>query len=107
MSVQNGMTDGTKICGFEQVGNCFVLLCVMHTHSGQKLMWKEMNDRTLSLTLTSFHWKKTRFFHLARKWLSPLCLWYLTKEICRLTFTWNELQFVVLFAITEVNNVLS
>jgi hypothetical protein len=37
------------MCGSEQVGNCFVLLCVMHTHSGQKLMWKDMKDRTISL----------------------------------------------------------
>ncbi len=29
---QNGITDGTKICGSKQVGNCFVLLCVIHTH---------------------------------------------------------------------------
>jgi hypothetical protein len=49
MSIQNGITDGTKMCGSKQVGNCFVLLCVMHTHSGQKLMWKEMKDRTISL----------------------------------------------------------
>jgi hypothetical protein len=35
--------------GSKQVGNCFVLICVMHTHSGQKLMWKEMKDRTISL----------------------------------------------------------
>ena len=49
MSIQNGITDGTKMCGSEQVGNYFVLLCVMHTHSGQKLMWKEMKDRTISL----------------------------------------------------------
>ncbi len=27
----------------------FVLLCVMHKHSGQKLMWKEMKDRKISL----------------------------------------------------------
>ncbi len=33
----------------EQVGNCFVLLCVMHTHSGQKLMCKEMKERNISL----------------------------------------------------------
>jgi hypothetical protein len=49
MSILNGITDGTKMCGSKQVGNCFVLLCVMHTHSGQKLMWKEMKDRTISL----------------------------------------------------------
>jgi hypothetical protein len=49
MSIQNGITDGTKMCGSEQVGNYFVLLCVMHTHSGQKLMQKEMKDRTISL----------------------------------------------------------
>jgi hypothetical protein len=49
MSIQNEITDGTKMCGSEQVGNCFVLLCVMHTHSGQKLMWKEMKDGTISL----------------------------------------------------------
>jgi hypothetical protein len=34
-SIQNGITDGTKMCGSEQVGNCVVLLCVMHTHSGR------------------------------------------------------------------------
>ncbi len=45
------------------------------------------------ITLTNFHWKK-HAFHLVRRWLSPLCLWYLTKEICRFMFPWNELQFV-------------
>jgi hypothetical protein len=49
MSIRNGITDGTKKCRSEQVGNCFVLLCAMHTYSGQKLMWKEMKDRTISL----------------------------------------------------------
>ncbi len=49
MSIQNGITDGTKMYGSEQVGNCFVLLCLMHTHSGQKLMLKEMKDRTIFL----------------------------------------------------------
>jgi hypothetical protein len=38
MSIRNGITDGTKICGSEKVDNCFVLLCVKHTHSGQKLV---------------------------------------------------------------------
>jgi hypothetical protein len=37
------------MCGSEQAGNCFVFLCVMHTHSGQRFMWKEMKDRTISL----------------------------------------------------------
>ncbi len=49
MSMQNGITDGTKMCGSKQVGNCFVLLCVIHTHSEKKLMWKEMKDRKFSL----------------------------------------------------------
>ncbi len=31
MSVRNGITDGSKMCGSEQVGNCFALLCAMHT----------------------------------------------------------------------------
>ncbi len=38
MSIRNGITNGTKMCGSKRVGNCFVLLFVMHTHSGQKLM---------------------------------------------------------------------
>ena len=38
MSIRNGITDGTKMCGSERVGNCFVLLCVMHTHLGKELM---------------------------------------------------------------------
>jgi hypothetical protein len=49
MSIRNGITDGTKMCGSEQVGNCFVLLCVMHTHLGQKFMWKNMKPRTITL----------------------------------------------------------
>jgi hypothetical protein len=49
MSIPNGITDGTKMCGSKQVGNCFVVLCVMHTHSGKKLMGKEMKDGTISL----------------------------------------------------------
>jgi hypothetical protein len=31
MSIQNGITDGTKMCGSERVGNCFILLCVLNT----------------------------------------------------------------------------
>ncbi len=34
MSMHNGITNGTKMCGSERVGNCFVLLCVIHTHLG-------------------------------------------------------------------------
>jgi hypothetical protein len=49
MSIQNGITDGTKMCGSELVGNCFVVLCVMYTHSGQMLMWEEMKDRKIYL----------------------------------------------------------
>ncbi len=49
MSIQNEIPDGTKMCGSKQGGNCFVLLCVMHTHSGGKMMWKEMKDRTISV----------------------------------------------------------
>ncbi len=49
MSIRNEITDGIKMCRSEQVGNCFVLLCVIHAHSGKKLMWKEMKDRKISL----------------------------------------------------------
>jgi hypothetical protein len=49
MSIQNGITNGTKMCKSEQVGNCFVLLCVIHTHSGEKMMWNEMKDRKIFL----------------------------------------------------------
>jgi hypothetical protein len=48
MSLCNGITDGTKMCGSESVGNCFVIVCVMHTHSGKRLMLKEMNERKIS-----------------------------------------------------------
>ncbi len=37
------------MCASKRVGNCFVLLCVMHTHSGEKFMLKEMKDRSISL----------------------------------------------------------
>jgi hypothetical protein len=49
MSIPNGITDATKMCGSERVGNCFVLLCVMHTHSGKKVMLEEIKERKISL----------------------------------------------------------
>jgi hypothetical protein len=49
MSIGNGVTDDTKMCGSERVGNCFVLLCVMHTQLGQSLLAKEMGVRRISL----------------------------------------------------------
>ncbi len=48
MSVRNCITDGSKICGSEQVGNCFVLLCAMHTQLGKDLLAKEMGERGIS-----------------------------------------------------------
>ena len=45
MSIRNGVTDCTKMCGSERVGNCFVLLCVMHTHLGKELMANKMKQR--------------------------------------------------------------
>ena len=38
MSVCNGITDGTKMCGSECVGNCFILHCLFHTQLSQKLI---------------------------------------------------------------------
>ena len=38
MSVCNGITDGTKMCGTKRVGNVFSLLCLFHTQLGQKLI---------------------------------------------------------------------
>ncbi len=49
MSIRNGITDGTKICGSERVGNCFVLLCVMHTHLGKVLMSNKMKQRKIPM----------------------------------------------------------
>lgn len=37
MSVRNGITDGTKMAGSERVGNCFILLCLLHTCRGFEL----------------------------------------------------------------------
>jgi hypothetical protein len=33
MSIQNGITDGTKMCGSKQVGNCLLCVTLCHTHS--------------------------------------------------------------------------
>ncbi len=49
MSIRNGITDGTQMCGSERVGNCFVLLCVMHTHLGKELMANKMKQRKISM----------------------------------------------------------
>jgi hypothetical protein len=47
MSICNGITDGTKMCCSERVGNCFVLLCVMHTHLGKELMSNRRKQRKI------------------------------------------------------------
>ncbi len=49
MSICNGKTDGTKMSGSERVGNCFVLLCVMHTHLGEELMTNKIKQRKIPL----------------------------------------------------------
>ncbi len=38
MSLCNGITDGTKMCGSERVRNCFILLWLFYTKLGQKLI---------------------------------------------------------------------
>ena len=52
MSVRNGITDGTKMAGSERVGNCFILLCVMHTARGIQLTKLEMSQRQIPLKRT-------------------------------------------------------
>ncbi len=37
------------MCGSERDGNCFVLLCVMHTHLGKKLMSNKMKQRIIPM----------------------------------------------------------
>ncbi len=49
MSIRNGIPDGTKMCSSERVGNCFVLLCVMHTHLGKELMANKMKQRKIPM----------------------------------------------------------
>jgi hypothetical protein len=49
MSIRNRITDGTKMCSSERVGNCFVLLCVMHTHLGKELMENKMKQRKIPM----------------------------------------------------------
>ncbi len=49
MSIRNVITAGTKMCGSEQVGNCFVLLCAVHTQLGQSSVASEMRERRISL----------------------------------------------------------
>ncbi len=61
MSICNGITNGTKMCGSEQVGNCFVLLCAMHTQLGQSLLANQMRERRISL------WK---FIYCLKQYLS-------------------------------------
>ncbi len=48
MSVCNGITDCSKMCGSEQVGTCFALLCAMHTQLGKNLLAKEMREKGIS-----------------------------------------------------------
>ena len=49
MSIRNGITDGTKMCGSERVGNFFILLCVMYTTSGKGLLSNGLSRERISL----------------------------------------------------------
>jgi hypothetical protein len=49
MSICNGITNGTKMCGSKRVGNCFVLLCAMHTHLGKEFVANKMKQRKIPL----------------------------------------------------------
>ncbi len=49
MSIRNGITDGTKMGSAERVGNCFVLLSVMHTYLGKELMATKMKQMTIPM----------------------------------------------------------
>ncbi len=51
MSIHNGITDSTIMCSSERVGNCFVLLCVMHTHLRRELMANEMKQRKIPMKM--------------------------------------------------------
>jgi hypothetical protein len=46
MSIQNRISDGTKMCSSEHVGNCFILLCVL---TGQKFIKPGLRNRNISL----------------------------------------------------------
>ncbi len=49
MSIRNGITDGTKMCGLERVGNFFILLCVMNTTSGKCLLSNGLSRERIPL----------------------------------------------------------
>ena len=48
-SVRNGITDGTKMSATERVGNLFVLLCMMYTTSGKKILHRGMVKNHIGL----------------------------------------------------------
>ncbi len=50
MSIRNGITDGTKMCGSERVGNCFILLCAMYTARGETLLSPGLARKNILLT---------------------------------------------------------
>jgi hypothetical protein len=77
MSIHIGITDGNKICGSERGGNCFVLLCVIHTHLGQKLMWKEMKERNISFKRFKYCLKLYLSFE---HWVNEPHTW---SQVCR------------------------
>ena len=48
MSIRNGITDGTKMCGSERVGNYFILLCAVNTHQGRALLGPHLSKKKIS-----------------------------------------------------------
>jgi hypothetical protein len=52
MSIRNRITNGTKMCSSERVGNCFILLCVFNTAAGQKLIEPGLKSINMSLKKT-------------------------------------------------------
>ena len=68
MSIRNGITDGTKMCGSERVGNCFILLCALYTSQGKTLLSAGL-ARNTKITLTGLQ-KCIKLYLAFEQWVN-------------------------------------
>ena len=68
MSIRNGITDGTKMCGSERVGNCFILLCALYTTQGKTLLSAGL-ARNTKITLTGLQ-KCIKLYLAFEQWVN-------------------------------------
>ena len=78
--MRNGITDGTKICGKERVGNMAILVGLTHTKEGLELLKAGLKSNKISMTAFTLCMKIMLYFFQSDH--EPNLKWKVDKVQC-------------------------